>query len=138
MSNIEKVREIVQGMMGGDDRDFNGLISKDLLISSPVASFGMQGSSSERLMDVFRYWKKAFPGVKSEWISVVEDNERTVTVNWKANAIHTGDDFMGIQAQGKAITYRGRTTYSFSDGKLARYNAEVDLEEIKRALQDTI
>ncbi|MCI5052786.1 MAG: hypothetical protein MRY21_06610 [Simkaniaceae bacterium] len=136
MSNIEKVELIKNGLMAGVDENFKHLISPDLTIQSPILDkITPQNQPSKTLVEVFAYWLRAFPTVESFWSSVDEDDQGNVIVNWEASAVHSGDDFMEIEAKNTSFDYSGTTTYTFANGKLIAYSAQVDVDRIVEQLK---
>lgn len=124
MSNLEMVKEIVKGMKAGTDQNFKKFISEELVIDSPVMDLiPQQESPSKTLIEVFGYWKNAFPEVTSKWSSIEEKEDGSVIVNWEASARHTGEVFFGVPAKDVAFAYNGRTTYTFQEQKLVHYRA---------------
>ena len=134
ISNIERVRQIKKKVFikGQSCKKLNNFIRQDAIIDSPINFHQLTGVKG--LKTVVSYWKKAFPEVKSEWISV-EAKDDDVVVTWKAKGNHTGDDFLCIPAKGAYIFYTGQTMYRFNgDGQLTRYQATLNLDAIKKQL----
>ena len=51
-------------------------------------------------------------------VSAVEDGD-TVFVRWRMTGTHTGAQFSGIDATGKAVELDGMDQFSLRDGKMA-------------------
>lgn len=131
MSNIEYVKEIVRRIWSQQDLDsIDSLMSQNVNIKSPIKI----GSGVTCLSEIILYWRNAFPDVKSQWLSAEEVEPNTVVVKWSAIGTHNGCNFLDVPPSGKTVQYNGETTYTFENNKLVAYEANVDIESIKKKL----
>ena len=134
MNNIERAKEIVRRLWNQADLEsIDDLVSPDVIIKSPVKS----GQGSNILSEVVLYWRRAFPDVKSQWLSAEEIEPGKVVVKWEAHGTHTGAAFFEVDSFGRLVDYAGETTYVFQDGKLSAYEAKVNIDDILQQLKPT-
>jgi len=132
MNNIEKAKEIVRRLWNQTDLEsIDDLVSQEVTIESPVKS----GKGSSTLSEVVLYWRRAFPDVKSQWLSAEEIEPGKVVVKWKAHGTHTGAAFFEVETTDRSVDYTGETTYFFQDGKLFAYEAKVNIDDILQQLK---
>jgi len=132
IDRVKKIKEILFLNSQAADSQLADFINTQAIIKSPANFSNLTGISGLRA--ALSYWKKAFTYSRSSWISV-ENTDNTVTVQWEAECVHTGDDFFGVKAEEQPLSYGGTTTYEFIDGKLVSYRVDVDIEAIKQQLQ---
>lgn len=134
---IKKVEDIVKALWKDEDtKEIEEYISDQLIIETPIEAYVvLKGTPTEKLKTIARYWREAFPGLRSHWTLVKEDDKGNVIVSWESQARHSGRDFMGISAKDVKVNYTGLTTYTFEKDKLVRYKAEVSLDEIQEKIK---
>jgi len=133
IARVKKIKKFIF-LNGNSNDELDELIDPRAIIKSPANFDSLTGRIG--LYTTISYWKKAFTYQKVQWVSVDEKDD-VVTIQWKADATHTGDDFFGIKAGNLFLTYGGKTMYRFKNNKLVYYEAEVDVEDIKKKLQTT-
>jgi steroid delta-isomerase-like uncharacterized protein len=87
----------------------------------------------EELAAYFRDLFAALPDFRMERVSAVEDGE-TVFIRWRMTGTHTGAQFSGIDATGKAVTLDGMDEMTVRDGKMASNFVVFDQMEVGRQL----
>lgn len=134
MNYIDAVKEIKRRIFHAQEQEnLEALIASDAQVKSPIK----QGEGPEFLSEVMTYWVQSFPDVKSKWMSAEEIEPGKVVIKWQANGHHTGRDFLGVPTSGKPVAYSGITTYTFENQLLVRYEADIDLEAIKKQLDSS-
>ena len=136
-SRVKRIKELVfcKGELSTVEKDeLNTLIHPDASINSQ-ANFKHK-NGPDGLRDVLSYWDKAFtyPDKNKTWVSV-KKNDDLITIEWKTQAISTGEDFFGIKVKGCPVEYGGKTTYKFHSGHLISYSSDVDIEGLKQQLR---
>ena len=75
----------------------------------------------------------AMPDFHMEVVRTIEEGE-TVYARWRLTGTHTGGQFSGIDATGKAITLDGMDEFTIRDGKMVSNFVVFDQMEVGRQL----
>lgn len=136
VSHVALAEKIAKSLWEDSDELLAGLFAKSVNISSPVMGYiKKQNSPHETLMALAKYWKDAFPDLKSKRTNTKEIGDGVVVFTWEAEGTHTGEDFLGMPASGAHVKYHGETKYIFNGKLLIKYEAVVDVEKIKSQLK---
>lgn len=94
------------------------------MIHSPIAST----RGIEELKSILMQWHSGFPNLKVIWDDFICDNDKVVS-RWHAEGNHE-NEFMGIEASEKFVTYKGVTIYQLENNKISQYWAFLDMSHI--------
>lgn len=98
------------------------------VIESPIAT----SIGGETKKTIISKWFTALPDVSYKTDIIIAE-QNIVIANWTCSATHQGD-FLGSKASGKAIRYKGTSTFKFSDnGKICYYHAIANFLDVLRS-----
>ena len=94
--------------------DFDTLLTDDVvLIRAEEKAHGR-----DEFKAVLRRLRRAFPDIEYRIRDVIGGGDR-IALRWEARGTHR-DEYLGVPATGRPVTYTGITIYELRDGRVAR------------------
>ena len=128
-TNTELAQQILDALSAHDLDALRGIWADDVVERFPDKTC----RGKDELAGYFAGLFAALPDFRMEKVSSVEDGD-TVFVRWSMTGTHTGSQFSGLDATGKAVTLDGMDEMTFRDGKLASNFVVFDQMDVGRQL----
>ena len=128
-TNSELAQQILDALTAHDLEALRGIWADDVVERFPDKTCRGKEELAAYFADLFA----ALPDFAMEKVSSVEQGE-TVFVRWRMTGTHTGAQFSGIDATGKAVALDGMDEITFRDGKMAHNFVVFDQMEVGRQL----
>jgi steroid delta-isomerase-like uncharacterized protein len=97
----------------GDESAIDRYIAADAAGNDPTF-----GAGREMFRQQWRRWHAAFPDLHFAVEDVIADGDQ-VLARWTLTGTHTGAPFLGVEAQGTAISVGGMSLDRIADGMIA-------------------
>ena len=128
-TNTELAQQVLDALSAHDLEALRGIWADDVVERFPDKTCRGKDELAAYFADLFA----ALPDFRMEKVSAVEEGD-TVFVRWRMTGTHTGAQFSGIDATGKAIALDGMDEITFRDGKMAHNFVVFDQMEVGRQL----
>lgn len=128
-TNSELAQQILDALTAHDLEALRGIWADDVVERFPDKTCRGKEELAAYFADLFA----ALPDFAMEKVSSVEVGD-TVFVRWRMTGTHTGAQFSGIDATGKAVALDGMDEITFRDGKMAHNFVVFDQMEVGRQL----
>ncbi len=128
-TNTELAQQILDALSAHDLDALRGIWADDVVERFPDKTCRGKDELATYFSDLFA----ALPDFRMEKVSSVEEGD-TVFVRWRMTGTHTGAQFSGLDATGKAITLDGMDEMTFRDGKMTSNFVVFDQMEVGRQL----
>ena len=128
-TNSELVQQVFDAINAHDVGALRGLWAEDVEERFPDKTCRGRDELAAHFEGLFT----ALPDFHMELVHSVEDGD-TVFARWKLTATHTGGQFNGIDATGKAIAVDGMDHFTLRDGQVASNFVVFDQMEVGRRL----
>ena len=128
-TNTELAQQVLDAINAHDLDALRGIWADDVEERFPDKTC----RGKEELAGYFGDLFAALPDFHMERVSAVEEGD-TVFIRWRMTATHTGAQFSGIDATGKAVTLDGMDEMTIRDGKMAANFVIFDQMEVGRQL----
>jgi steroid delta-isomerase-like uncharacterized protein len=128
-TNSELAQQILDALSAHDLDALRGIWADDVVERFPDKTCRGKDELAAYFADLFA----ALPDFRMEKVSSLEEGD-TVFVRWRMTGTHTGAQFSGIDATGKAVALDGMDEMTFRDGKLAHNFVVFDQMDVGRQL----
>ena len=128
-TNSELAQQILDALSAHDLDALRGIWADDVVERFPDKTCRGKEELAAYFADLFA----ALPDFAMEKVSSVEVGD-TVFVRWRMTGTHTGAQFSGIDATGKAVALDGMDEITFRDGKMVHNFVVFDQMEVGRQL----
>jgi steroid delta-isomerase-like uncharacterized protein len=128
-TNTELAQQVLDAINAHDLDGLRAIWADDVVERFPDKTC----RGKEELAGYFRDLFAALPDFRMERVSAVEDGD-TVFIRWRMTGTHTGAQFSGIDATGKAVVLDGMDEMTIRDGKMAANFVVFDQMEVGRQL----
>jgi steroid delta-isomerase-like uncharacterized protein len=119
MSNLEPKaivqRYLKEGVSGGNMAVLDNYVSPQIVFTSPYTPTPIHGIEAFRQM--IGMLNAAFPDLQVAEEEAIAEGD-TVATRWFASGTHTGSDFAGRPASGRAFRISGLSLYKVQAGKI--------------------
>jgi steroid delta-isomerase-like uncharacterized protein len=128
-TNTEVVRATIDAVNARDFDALRGYWSAAVTERFPDRTY----HGPDELTAYFKALFHALPDLRLEILATAENGE-TVFVHWRATGTHTGGQFVGVNATGKALAVDGMDQFTVRGGRVAENFVVFDQMEFARQL----
>jgi steroid delta-isomerase-like uncharacterized protein len=134
---VEENKELVRRWVDAWNTNTNYEVIEDIFAQdwkdrNPIPG-GVQGIEGARYF--VKAFRQSFSDIHLDIDLLLSEGDH-VMFRWIANAVHTGP-FMGIEPNGKPVTFSGITVHRVANGRFAESTAEIDFLGLLEQLRDT-
>lgn len=122
------VRRLVDAYTERSLDDFDDLLTDDVVLVRDEE----KAHGREEFKAVLRRLRRAFPDIQYRIDDVIVAGDRIV-LRWQAKGTHR-DEYLGVAATGRPVSYTGVTIYELRDDRIARIWVAADLLSLLRRL----
>jgi steroid delta-isomerase-like uncharacterized protein len=108
-------RYLKEGVSGGNMAALDAYVAQQIVFTSPYTPAPIHGI--EAFKQMIGMLNAAFPDLKIEEEEAIAEGD-TVATRWFASGTHTGSDFAGHPASGRAFRISGISLYKVQAGKI--------------------
>ena len=109
--------------------EFDSLLTDDVVLVRDEE----KAHGRDEFKAVLRRLQRAFPDIQYRIDDVIVAGDR-IALRWEARGTHR-DDYLGVPATGRPVSYTGVTIYELRDGRIARIWVAADLLSLLRRLR---
>lgn len=110
--------------------EFDDLLTDDVVLVRD----GEKAHGRAEFKDVLRRLQRAFPDIQYRVDDVLAAGDK-IALRWEARGTHR-DEYLGVAATGRPVTYSGVTIYELRDSQIARIWVAADLLSLLRRLRE--
>ena len=135
---VTVVRRWIDAINTADIDLYRSVVSPALVHHSAAGDLGF-----DEVVEGFWYYKRAFPDLVYDLQEVVDaDGGSAAIARWTMRGTHTGSEFFGAAASGKAFASAGLSLHRVTDGRITEeweYNADLgQLRQLGFSLQTPV